>query len=215
MPGIEAILFDNDGVLVHTEQHWFEANRSVLHSMGVEYGTRDFIQHTFDEGWGSGGWLTRKGFSPEFIEEFSARRDRIFAEKISRTDVTEPSAPGVLAELRKSLRLGVVTNTAEHFFATLHARNTILDSVEVRVLRADYAQAKPAPDAYLAGLEKLNLPAGRILAVEDSPRGIRSAQAAGLKVAGIVNPAFPELDIGQADYRLEDLTDLVRLVERL
>ena len=46
----------------------------------------------------------------------------------------------------------------------------------------DAPRHKPAPDIYLRVLEKLGLPAGACVAIEDSNLGVRSAHAAGLPV---------------------------------
>jgi beta-phosphoglucomutase-like phosphatase (HAD superfamily) len=67
----------------------------------------------------------------------------------------------------------------------------------VVVTAEDASVCKPAPDCYLAGLLKLNdkrqherklpLLASECLAIEDSPPGIQSARAAGMRTLGITN----------------------------
>lgn len=49
---------------------------------------------------------------------------------------------------------------------------------------------KPAPDVYLKASRLLNCDAGLCVAFEDSPNGVKSAKAAGMKVIGIVDPRF-------------------------
>jgi beta-phosphoglucomutase family hydrolase len=44
---------------------------------------------------------------------------------------------------------------------------------------------KPHPDVYLKSAAKLQLPPGQCVAFEDTPSGIRSAQAAGMGVVGL------------------------------
>jgi HAD superfamily hydrolase (TIGR01509 family) len=59
----------------------------------------------------------------------------------------------------------------------------------------DYAASKPAPDPYLVAAERLGMPAGLCLALEDSFSGVRSAAAAGamtIMVPDLVPPT-PEL----------------------
>ena len=52
----------------------------------------------------------------------------------------------------------------------------------------DCAAHKPAPDIYLKALKALGLTADKAIAVEDSPTGIASAKAAGLKVLALKTP---------------------------
>jgi beta-phosphoglucomutase-like phosphatase (HAD superfamily) len=46
----------------------------------------------------------------------------------------------------------------------------------------DVQRKKPAPDGYAEALERLALPPGRVLAIEDSANGVQAAVAAGLGV---------------------------------
>ena len=46
----------------------------------------------------------------------------------------------------------------------------------------DVQRKKPAPDGYAVALERLALPPGRVLAIEDSANGVQAAVAAGLGV---------------------------------
>ncbi len=78
---------------------------------------------------------------------------------------------------------------------------------------------KPAPDVYLLALERLGLPAGAALALEDSRNGLCAAHAAGL--ACIVSPSlytkgedFTEATAVVAEFaELADFRLLRRLTE--
>ncbi|MGH2364861.1 MAG: HAD-IA family hydrolase, partial [Chloroflexota bacterium] len=56
----------------------------------------------------------------------------------------------------------------------------MLEHIDFAVVREDYPRAKPHADSYLAGIERAGLAARDCIAVEDSPRGIAAARAAGL-----------------------------------
>lgn len=66
---------------------------------------------------------------------------------------------------------------------------------------------KPAPDVYLHCLERLGITAAQAIAVEDSAVGLRSAQAAGIRV--LVTPSLysAEDDFGAADRLVPHLGD--------
>jgi beta-phosphoglucomutase len=86
---------------------------------------------------------------------------------------------------------------------------------------------KPEPDCYACGLDKLNqkrqqerllpLLASECLAIEDSPPGIQSARAAGMRTLGVTNTVEEkELRAAGADVVTGSLADwnvdAVRLV---
>ena len=54
--------------------------------------------------------------------------------------------------------------------------------------------AKPAPDAYLAAVAAVGVPAASCLVLEDSLNGVRSAVAAGVAVVAVANE-FTEADL--------------------
>ena len=83
------------------------------------------------------------------------------------------------------------------------------------ILREDYDRSKPEPDAYEAALRTLDILPSQALVVEDSPRGIRSAQRAGMAVVAIRNPDFPSLDLSTAEYEISCLTELPELIRGL
>ncbi|MGH7623048.1 MAG: HAD-IA family hydrolase, partial [Gemmatimonadaceae bacterium] len=76
--------------------------------------------------------------------------------------------------------MGIVTASLREHFDVIHGLSGMLEHVDFAVVREDYPKAKPYPDGYLAGIERAGLAAGDCIAVEDSPRGIAAARAAGL-----------------------------------
>ncbi|MCR9213567.1 MAG: HAD family phosphatase [Proteobacteria bacterium] len=215
MNNIKAILFDNDGVLAHTERYWFEADRQTLWKVGVVYSEQDFIDSNFVKGQGTRGWLAQQGFNATEVQQIIAQRDSLWQQLISGVDVTDPDAVPLMKKLSSNYQLGVVTNTDFQMFGHLHGDSGFSELFDILILRDDYKNPKPAPDAYLAALEKLKLPASSVLVIEDSPRGIQSAKQAGLKVASISNPEFKGRDLSGADYHIQNLQLLPPLLGTL
>ena len=65
------------------------------------------------------------------------------------------------------------------------------------------ARKKPAPDAYLLALERLERSAEACIAIEDSRNGVLAARGAGLRVIG-VSSAFVADDLSEASLQLPD-----------
>ena len=78
------------------------------------------------------------------------------------------------------------------------------------------AQGKPHPEIYLTACRALGLEPSQVLAVEDSPNGIRSAHAAGTMVVMIPDliPPTPELD-RLVCCRCGSLTELRERLEQM
>ena len=141
-----------------------------------------------------------------------------------------PLFPGVLTFLKATSRefsLGLVSMANKTEVGYVFERANLTPLFEVVVTAEDASACKPAPDCYLTGLQKLNekrqhernLPvlASECLAIEDSPPGIQSARAAGMRTLGITNTVSEEaLRIAGADVVTASLADwTVEAVELL
>lgn len=178
---LQGILWDNDGVLVDTERLFYEANRDLFQRHGVAL----VAQHFFD--WyladNCGAWhLMDPVPGPERIAVLREERNRAYARRLA--DEAIPAMDGVaalLAALAPRVRMGVVTSSNADHFHIIHGRLDLLRHFDFVLTGESYADSKPSPEPYLLGLERLGLPAEQCVVVEDSPRGLQAAVAAGIR----------------------------------
>ena len=79
----------------------------------------------------------------------------------------------------------------------------------------DYEKVKPEPDVYLKALKLSKFNSSNILVVEDTPRGVQAAKAAGLNVVAIPHELTVGLDFGDADYVLISILELPNLIQNI
>jgi HAD superfamily hydrolase (TIGR01509 family) len=131
-----------------------------------------------------------------------------------------------LKSAAREFQLGLVSmaNKAEVGYVFQRAHLTPLFSIVITA--EDASVCKPAPDCYLTGLTKLNewrqhermlpLLASECLAVEDSPPGIQSARAAGMRTLGVTNTvSADELRAAGAEVVTKSLADWTVAAVRL
>ena len=78
---------------------------------------------------------------------------------------------------------------------------------DVTVAGDEVPRGKPAPDLFLAAAAKLGVPPDRCVAVEDSPPGVASALAAGMKVVAVARA--PEHREALGEHLVDELTAAV------
>jgi HAD superfamily hydrolase (TIGR01509 family) len=209
------VVFDLDGVLIDSEGLWHRATNEVLKEWGhavtaEEYG-RDWIG-------------TAKG--PEFgvvhyklpidAAEFRRRRKPIVEALVQREARLMPGAAAAVERLSARWPLAVATNSYAAAAEPVLVRLGVRGRFKELLTRERYAEAKPAPDAYLAAAASLGVPPAACVAVEDTPRGIESAAAAGLRTIAVPNEYTRGLDFARADRVVRGLDDVtVVLVESL
>jgi phosphoglycolate phosphatase/beta-phosphoglucomutase len=196
---IRAIFFDFNGVIIDDETIQMKAYQVVLsgHEIALTevlyFGARGmdvktFVRSMFEH--------AKKPLSDPLLEEVLGAKTDLHRQMIEEL----PLFPGVLKFLKatsRAFQLGLVSmaNLTEVSYVFQRANLTPLFSVIVTA--EDASVCKPAPDCYLAGLLKLNdlrqherelpLLASECLAIEDSPPGIQSARAAGMRTLGVTN----------------------------
>lgn len=204
--GGRAILWDNDGVLVDTEKVFFEANRRELAALGVEANWADFEEINLRHG---KSLLSLSGLDGDELRALFARRDARYRELLRTEEIAIAGMGELLARLAPRFRMGIVTSSRREHFAIIHARSGLLPHFAFHVLREDYRLGKPHPDGYLAGIARAGLPPARCLAIEDSPRGIAAARAAGLEVVFFAPGGFgSRREVGSVFARVESAFEL-------
>jgi HAD superfamily hydrolase (TIGR01509 family) len=187
--GLQAVMFDMDGLLVDSEPLWFEAEAAIMDRMGSPWGPAD-QQHLIGGSLTrSSAYMQRKAAEPVSQEVIARWLVQGMADLIGARGVqVMPGALELLAEVAAAgLPHALVTSAEPEIMAAA------LDSIGVRfpvtVCAADVARGKPDPEPYLRAAALLGVSPERSVALEDSPTGVTSAHAAGCTVIAV--PSLP------------------------
>ena len=184
---VEAILWDNDGVLVDTEGLFFQTQRDTLASAGVELTLAQFRELSMRQGRSTFDLVAERGWSLERIAALKRTRDIVYARTLEQHTRILTGVLEALRALHGRLRMAVVTSCQRQHFEVMHARTGLVQFFEFVMAREDYERTKPDPEPYLSALERLGLTAGQCVAIEDSERGLAAARAASLRCLVIPN----------------------------
>jgi HAD superfamily hydrolase (TIGR01509 family) len=201
------ILFDHDGVLVDTEFWYFKAGERALADIGV---TLDKDQYLRDMNQGLGTWAQARsaGIDEQTINRQRAVRDDYYQEFLRTEDIEIEGVVETLAELSTYVRMAIVTTAKRVDFEIIHENRQIRQFMDFVLAREDYEFAKPHPEPYLTGLERLGATREASLVVEDSARGLSSAVAAGIDCAIVYNDFTKAHDFSRASHRIGTLGEL-------
>jgi HAD superfamily hydrolase (TIGR01509 family) len=204
---IDAVVFDNDGLLLDTEEAWTRAEEALFERHGSTFTTehkRDLIGSSpATSAVKLEAMLDMPGRGPALMDEL---HDLVMDESLAGV----PPRPGAL-ELLDAIRaaglpVGVASNSARAFVERVLSGAGLLDGhFDVVVTAEDVEHPKPAPDLYLAACAALGAEPGRSAALEDSATGVEAARAAGMFVVAV--PYFPDLPVEGASLTVETLAD--------
>lgn len=206
MTGADAVLFDMDGLLIDSEPLWLEAETAVMARLGADWTTADQAQLL-------GGSLKRtvrylmgkaaRPASPEVVAEWlmSGVGDLVRERGVP----LRPGAPELLAEVAAAgLPHALVTSSERRFMDAVLARTGL--RFDVLVCANDVSMTKPDPEPYLLAAKLLGAGPARCVALEDSPNGVASAEAAGCQVIAV--PSLVPIEPGPGRTVVRSLADL-------
>jgi HAD superfamily hydrolase (TIGR01509 family) len=203
---LRAVLFDMDGTLVDTEPYWIEAEYALVEAFGGTWTDAHAHALVGNALLTSAEYIREHGNvdldPPEIVE-------RMLDHVVLAAEAHLPWRPGalaLLAEVRaRGVACGLVTMSYTRLadavvaglppgtFSTVVTGDQVLDG-------------KPHPEAYLTAAVRLGAPPDRCVAIEDSPTGIASAEAAGCVVVAI--PHAVPIDPADSRVIVESLTEL-------
>jgi HAD superfamily hydrolase (TIGR01509 family) len=216
--GIDAIVFDLDGVLVDSEAVWDEARRAVVADAGGswrERATTDMMGMSAPE-WSR--YLHDELGVPLDPEEIN---DRVVAAVLERYRSELPLLPGAVDTVKRLAArwpLGLASSANRPVIDAVLATAGLTECFRATVSSEEVVRGKPSPDVYLAAADRLGIDPERAAAVEDSSNGLRSAAAAGMAVIAVPNQRFPpdQDALELADLVIHSLDELtVQAVEEL
>ena len=176
----KAIFWDNDGVLVDTEELYFKATQHVLADAGIALTEADYIELFLIQGRGAFHLAAERGMSAEEVERLRSDRNDLYGKWLATGTRVMDDVRRVLAALRGRYMMGVVTSSRRDHFDLIHAQTGLLEYFDFVLTAADFRRVKPDPEPYLRAVERSGFPASACLAIEDSARGLEAARAAGV-----------------------------------
>jgi HAD superfamily hydrolase (TIGR01509 family) len=179
---ISGILWDNDGVLTDTERLFFETNRDFLRQYRIELSQENFFEWFLCESRGAWHLLIERGVGADQIDALRHARNALYSERLkSEADLLNPGVDDILRKLHGRVDMGIVTSANQAHFDAIHGQLDIARYFRFALTEGTYACSKPSPDPYLLGLQRMGLRADQCIVVEDAPRGLQSALAAGIR----------------------------------
>lgn len=203
----DAVVFDNDGLLLDTESVWTRAEQDLFERRGVDFTPADKRELVGTSAAVASRILERRlgepGQGAALIDELNA----LVVAELEHGVEAMVGARELLGRLRdRGIPLGLVSNSPLVFVRRSLELAGFTESFDVVLSAHEVAAPKPAPDPYLEACRRLGVAAGpAVVALEDSPTGVAAARAAGLTVIGV--PSVAGVSLEEAHHLAASLLD--------
>ena len=208
---VEAVIFDMDGVLIDSENHWQQTERTLFAHLGFEL-TDELLQQTrglrteemVDH------WSKRFKLDKVNPKELMHRYDSLMVETIANeVQMMDGAIEALQFFERKELPMALAScSTLDHIHAALEA-NGIGKYFKKVVSASENMPGKPHPEVYLKTAQLLETDPISCLAIEDSFYGVISAKAARMKVIALPDPhEHHQNRFDAADLKIRSLREI-------
>jgi len=184
---LKAILFDLDGTLTNTDPLHYQTWAHVLESYQIPINSNFYKAHISGK---TNAEIVQDLFpqlSPEEGLKLANLKEANFRELAINLEPLAGLNEFLSWVKNQSFKTGLVTNAPrENTDLMLNVLN-LSDYFDAVILSDEIGIGKPNPAPYQYCLDQLNILAEDAIAFEDSPSGIRSAIAAGIKTIGVAS----------------------------
>jgi HAD superfamily hydrolase (TIGR01509 family) len=206
-PPHDAIVFDNDGLLLDTEEAWTRAEETLFARHGASF----TMEHKFallgsSRVTAAAELETMLSLDGQGLALMDELHDLVMEEVLAGVE-PRPGAVELLDRIAAAkVPLALASNSSRAFVERVLSGAGLLNGrFRVIVTAEDVPLPKPAPDIYLAVCEALGARPEHSAALEDSPPGVAAAAAAGMFVVAV--PYFPSAEVEGASLLVDSLAD--------
>lgn len=212
---LQAVLWDLDGTLVDTEPSWIAAEYRLVESFGGTWSDEHAHALVGNALPVSAAYIREHGGVDLPLDDIV---QRLLIEVVADARVQTSWRPGVqrlLADLRQAGVPCAMVTMSYQSLAYAVTDQLPTGTFSAVVTGDQVTHGKPDPEAYLRAAELLGVEPGACVAIEDSPTGVASAEAAGCTVIAVPNqvpiPPAPTRTI-IADLSTVTVADLAALI---
>jgi beta-phosphoglucomutase len=183
---IQGIIFDLDGVLIHSSVCHSNAFQTVFARHGIrnfDYATYagrrtpDVVEDVF----------RRSGIplDPEVVSQTALEKSRLARQFLAEREPLAEGCLDILTQLAGRYFLALATSGSRASLETFLALANCRSLFRSLLSGEDVTNAKPDPEIYRRSVEALGIPSSRCVVVEDAVAGVEAARQVGATVVGL------------------------------
>ena len=198
--GVEAVLFDLDGVLVDSFNMWFYVFNDTLKHFGIKELSRKQFRKDF-------GAPVEHDMKKYFIGRTVKEVKNVYIENfLKRKKYTKlfPQSIEVLKNIRKrKIKLGLITNSTGFIAHNILKYFGLKKYFDTIVTMDDVRRGKPAPDMVLKACKKLKINPLKTILIGDTKNDMIAGKRAGCITVGYKI---------KWDYKVGSLKDILNII---
>ncbi len=212
---LEGVVFDFDGVIANSEPLHLRVYQVLLAQQGLPFSASEYYERYLGlDDIGVFQALARdKGLdiTDDRLTALIALKTAIFLRLVREGDVLFDGAAACVAAVAAEVPTAIASGALRHEIEQVLDAAGLRAMVPIIVAAGETAKGKPAPDPYARAVQQMSERIGRridpsrVVGIEDSPTGLRSARDAGLRTLGLAT-SYPAGSLVDAEHVVHDIS---------
>jgi HAD superfamily hydrolase (TIGR01509 family) len=212
MKGLQAVIFDMDGVVVDSEPQHERAFLEVMRALGYAgaHGLRfsDYVGRSDRQLWVD---FIAKNQPRQAVEELAAMKRAYLLELIRREPRLFAGLPGLMTKLAGRYPMALASGSERAIVEEVLRGGNLARFFAAVVTDTEVPRGKPAPDIFLRAAQLLGVAPEKCCVIEDSKPGVAAGLAAGMQVIAITN-THPAAELRAATRVAQSYEEIARLL---
>lgn len=210
---IKGVIFDLDGVIVHTDKYHYLAWKALADEIGIYF---DEVINNRLRGVSRMDSLdivlerSDKAYSDEEKRALAEKKNSLYVEllsNMSEKDVSDDVMNTLLSLKSRGYKIAIGSSSKNA--KRILERVGLLDMFDAIADGNDIQRSKPAPDVFLVAAKKLSLSSDESVIVEDAVAGVQAGRAANMITFGLGDASENKA----ADHNLNILSDILEYLK--
>jgi HAD superfamily hydrolase (TIGR01509 family) len=212
MKGLQAVIFDMDGVIVDSEPHHERAFLEVMRALGYAgvHGLRfsEYVGRSDQQLWVD---FIAKNKPKQAVQELAAMKRAYMLELIRGEQRLFAGLPGLIEKLARRYAMALASGSERAIVEEVLRLGNLGRFFAAVVTDTEVPHGKPAPDIFLRAAQLLGVAPENCCVIEDSRPGVAAGLAAGMQVIAITN-THPAEQLRAATHVVRSYEEIGRLL---
>jgi beta-phosphoglucomutase len=214
---LRAIVFDFDGVLANSEPLHLRAYQEILGAEGLTLTEADYYSRYlgFDDvaAFAAMGADRNRQWTRADIDRLVTIKARVLERLERGVSILFPGADAAVRRAAAAVPVALASGALRAEILRVLEREQLVQCFTAIVSAEDTPLSKPSPEPYRHALARLtsalslNVSPHECVAVEDSPWGLQSARAAGLRTVAVAQ-TYRESQLAEAELVIQTIGEL-------
>ena len=203
--GLEAVIWDMDGVIADTGPYHYKAWQYVFQKRGVNFTEDDFRRHFGQRNDTIIRSNIGRSISSAEMDTIADEKEEKYRQVVAQNIKPLPGTLELMRILRENgVKMAVASSAPPENIQLIISGLELGNCFKAIVYGREVTEGKPSPRGFLLAARKLGVEPPNCIVIEDAVAGVAAAKGAGMKCVAVTN-THPATSLEESDLIVDTL----------